>query len=515
MTKKYAVISVSDKAGLINFAHELIALNFEIISTGGTFKTLCENGIKTIPIEEVTNFPEILDGRVKTLNPKIYGGILALRDNKEHLDVCNEHNLLLIDLVVVNLYPFETVIKDKNIKLAEAIENIDIGGPTLIRAASKNYQSVGIVTDPSQYQDVISELKENKGSLTIKTKELLALAAFKYTSRYDTSIHSFLNAKFTHKTEDFPAVIAPVFEKITDLRYGENPHQKAAFYQERGSNLGISQMQQLHGKELSFNNLMDLEAAWSIAKEFEIPAAVIIKHTNPCGAAMGDDVLDAYLKAYNSDPVSAFGSIVGLNRTVTKEAATEIAKTFVEAVIAPGYEKEAIAILSQKTGIRIMALPNFFVENPELQYKFIKGGLLLQTANNQNIQAKDLRLVTDKSPTTREMNDLIFAQTIVKHVKSNAIVIVKNGQTLGVGAGQMSRIDSVKIALEKAGTKANGAVAGSDAFFPFKDSIESFAANGITAVIQPGGSKKDQESIDAANELGLSMVFCDTRFFYH
>ncbi|MFA5880377.1 MAG: bifunctional phosphoribosylaminoimidazolecarboxamide formyltransferase/IMP cyclohydrolase [Candidatus Margulisiibacteriota bacterium] len=515
MTKKYAIISVSDKDGLIKFVHELIALNFEIISTGGTFKTLKDNGINTIPIEKITDFPEILDGRVKTLNPKIYGGILALRDNKEHLDVCNEHNLILIDLVVVNLYPFEKVTKNPEVNFSEAIENIDIGGPTLIRAAAKNYSFVGVVTNPSQYQEVISELKETKGELSLKIKEQLALAAFKYTSTYDTIIHNFLNQKFSPVKSEFPTLLTPVFEKITDLRYGENPHQKAAFYQEKEAGVGLSQIEQLHGKELSFNNLMDLEAAWSIAKEFELPAAVIIKHTNPCGAAIGDDILDAYKKAYESDPVSAFGSIIGLNRIVTKEAALEIDKIFVEAVIAPDYEKEAITILSQKIGIRIIKMPNFFKENPNLQYKFIKGAALVQTANNKNIKNEDFKVVTKKRPTKKEINDLIFAQTIAKHVKSNAIVIAKNGQTLGIGAGQMSRIDAVNIALEKAGSKSIGAVAGSDAFFPFKDSIEAFAAKGIAAVVQPGGSKRDQESIDAADDLAITMVFCDFRFFYH
>ncbi len=513
---KYALISVSDKTGLIDFAKELIKLNFQIISTGGTYKTLKENHLEAIPIEEITEFPEMLDGRVKTLNPKIFGGILAIRQNKVHMNTCEKFDLKMIDLVVVNLYPFEKVIQNEKVHLEEAIENIDIGGPSLIRAAAKNYDSVAVITDPAIYSEVIEEMKKDKGRLSLNTKKKLALNAFKHTARYDAIISNFLDQRFGNTKEtEFPTAFAPVYEKVQDLRYGENPHQQAAFYKEKATKVGLPTIEKLHGKELSYNNLMDLESAWNIAKEFDLPVAVIIKHTNPCGVAVSDDIFSAYLKAYESDPVSAFGSIIALNRTVTKKLAEELNKLFVEVVIAPGYEETAIKLLTQKIGIRIIKTPDFCYEDPKYQYRFLKGGLLMQSSNTTKLIEKDLKVVTEKAPSKKQINDMIFAQTIVKHVKSNAIVIVKDGQTLGVGAGQMSRIDSVNIALEKAGEKAKGAVAASDAFFPFSDSIDAFGKAGIASVIQPGGSKRDQESIDKANELDISMVFTDVRFFYH
>jgi phosphoribosylaminoimidazolecarboxamide formyltransferase/IMP cyclohydrolase len=510
-----ALLSVSNKTGIVDFAYKLINLGYEIISTGGTFKILKKNNIKVTPIDKVTEFPEMLDGRVKTLNPKIHGGLLALRDNKEHIATCKKYKIPLIDIVVVNLYPFEQTIAKKKTSFAEAIENIDIGGPTMIRSAAKNHESVGVIVNPDRYQSIINELKSNKGSLTAKTKQLLALEAFQHTSRYDTIIADYLNNKFTEaKKNEFPSLRTPIFQKMTDLRYGENPHQKAAFYKAVGEK-GLPDTIQLHGKEISYNNLIDLDAAWNIAKMFDLPAAAVIKHTNPCGAAIGDNIFEAYKKALASDPVSAFGSIVGLNKNVNNEVAEEIAKTFVEAVIAPSFDEAALKILAVKPSIRLIAAKDFFQADASVKYRNIRGGLLVQTTNNTILTKYHLRCVTKKQPTEKEINDLIFAFNVIKHVKSNAILFAKQGQTVGIGAGQMSRIDAVKIALEKAEKRVLNAVAASDAFFPFKDSIELMAKNKITAVIQPGGSKRDQESIDAANQHGIAMVFTNIRYFTH
>jgi phosphoribosylaminoimidazolecarboxamide formyltransferase/IMP cyclohydrolase len=512
-----ALISVSDKTGIVDFAKELAALGFTIVSTGGTFDVLQKHGLKVIPINEVTGFPEMMDGRVKTLHPKIHGGLLSLRKNKEHMAVCKEYDIPLIDMVVVNLYPFEKTVAKKDVSLAEAIENIDIGGPSMLRSASKNYADVAVIVNPEKYATVIAELRENKGKISLRTKELLALEAFQHTARYDSIIAEFLEKRFLDDESAqsaFPSVVTTMFHKVMDLRYGENPHQQAAFYRVSGQK-GLPETQQLHGKELSFNNILDLEAAWSIAKEFELPAVAIIKHTNPCGTAVGDTALEAYQKAYAADPVSAFGSIVGINRSVDLKLAEEISKIFVEVIIAPDFDDDAFKLLSQKQAIRLIKAADFFQENQQLNYRQVSGGFLVQSANNAKFTAEALKLVTKKAPTKREINDLLFAFTVVKHIKSNAIVVVKDGVTLGVGAGQMSRIDSVKIALEKAGDKAKGAVVASDAFFPFGDSVEEMAKYGITAIVQPGGSKRDQDSVDAANKLGISMVFTDIRCFKH
>jgi len=511
-----ALVSVSDKTGIVDFAKELHQLGIEIISTGGTYKLLKQHHIPAIPISDVTGFPEILDGRVKTLNPKIHGGLLALRNNPEHLKICAEYEIPFIDFTIVNLYPFEQTIAQKDVTLEDAIENIDIGGPAMIRSSAKNYQSVGVVVNPQRYSDIILELKSNKGKLSEDTKKKLALEAFEHTTRYDAIISEYLAKQFSSAPQnvEFPAILTPMFKKIQDLRYGENPHQKAAFYKIIGES-GLSDIQQLHGKELSYNNLIDLDSAWNIAKEFDTPAVTIIKHTNPCGSAIGDTILDAFQKAYSADPQSAYGSIIGINRCVDADTAQEIAKIFVEAIIAPDFDDDAQKILKQKPSIRLIKTDDFFQTAEHLTYRHIAGGFLVQTQNNINIQKNNIRTVTQKEPTTKEINDLIFAFKIVKHVKSNAIVIVKDGQTLGVGAGQMSRVDSVKIALEKAGSKAKGAVVASDAYFPFSDSINLMSEHKISAIIQPGGSVRDQESIDAANKNKMAMVFTDIRCFKH
>ncbi len=508
-----ALISVSDKTGIVTFASELSKLGIEIISTGGTYKVLKESSIPVIGIEEVTEFPEMLDGRVKTLHPKIHGGLLALRGNPEHMETCQAHGINMIDLVVVNLYPFEKTIKSPNVTLEDAIENIDIGGPSMLRSAAKNYKSVGVIVDPARYDSIIKELQENQCQLSEKTKARLACEVFTHTAAYDGMISGYLGQQLKADADELPETIAPLCKRVSVLRYGENPHQKAAFY--AMGNQGMASIQQLHGKELSYNNIVDLEAAALIVKELELPAAAIIKHTNPCGAAIGDTLKEAYQKAYEADPVSAFGSIVGLNRIVDKETAELIAGTFVEAVIAPKFEKEALAILSKKPSIRLIALGKMKDLEKGLVYKYVDGGFLVQTADNYTIKPEDLKVVTQEAPKKSVMNDLIFGFTMVKYVKSNAIVVVKNGVTVGVGAGQMSRVEAVEIALKKAGDQAKGAILASDAFFPFKDSVELAAAAGIVSMIQPGGSMRDQESIDACNQKGLSMVVTGVRHFRH
>jgi len=510
-----ALISVSDKVGIVSFAKKLESLGFEIVSTGGTYNVLKENKINVIPIDDVTEFPEMLDGRVKTLHPRIHGGLLAKRDNLDHMSICKEHGIEMIDLVVVNLYPFEKTIAKPDVTLEEAIENIDIGGPSMLRSAAKNYRSVGVVVNPDRYDDVIAELEE-KGSLSLALKEALACDVFTHTANYDARIASFLGSTLLNEKRDdgFPQVITQTLTKQTDLRYGENPHQEAAFYSTNAKQ-GIPSLKQLHGKELSYNNIVDLESALLIVSEFDLPSAAIIKHTNPCGAAIGDSLFDAYQKAYNVDPVSAFGSIVGLNRTVDLQTAEEISKTFVEVVIAPGFEKEALDILTKKPSIRLIEISELKDKSQSYYYKHVEGGFLVQTKDTKRLTEDDLSIVTDTKPSSKEINDLLFAFTLVKHVKSNAVLIAKNGTAVGIGAGQMSRVESVDIALSKAGDQAQGAVMASDAFFPFRDSIDAASKKGIVSVIQPGGSKRDQESIDSCNEHKISMAFTGIRHFKH
>jgi phosphoribosylaminoimidazolecarboxamide formyltransferase / IMP cyclohydrolase len=513
-TRKFrALISVSDKEGIVPFAKGLEKLNYEIISTGGTYKVLAENGVKVIPIDDVTKFPEMLDGRVKTLHPNIHGGLLSLRENKVHMDTCKEHGIELIDLVVVNLYPFQKTIEKEGVPLAEAIENIDIGGPSMIRSASKNYQSVGVVVDPKNYDRILVELKDGKGKLTDITRAELACEAFTHTAKYDTIISTYLTNKISGE-EGFPRTFTPTLTKTADLRYGENPHQGAAFYTLDGGK-GLTNMKQLHGKELSYNNIVDIEAAALIVKEFDIPGASIIKHTNPCGAAIGDTLSEAYTKAHSCDPTSAFGSIVGLNRNVDLKTATAISETFVEAVIAPKFDADALALLSKKPSIRLIELADLNTLEKGYFYKYVDGGFLVQSPDNHTVEESELTHVTKEKASKQQINDLLFAFKLVKYVKSNAILVAKDGMAIGVGAGQMSRVEAVEIALKKAGKDSKGAVLASDAFFPFKDSVELAAKAGISAVIQPGGSKRDPESIEACDAHGMTMVMTGIRHFRH
>jgi phosphoribosylaminoimidazolecarboxamide formyltransferase/IMP cyclohydrolase len=507
-----ALVSVSDKSGIVEFCTQLHQRGVEIISTGGTFQLLQQNGVPAIPIDQVTGFPEMLDGRVKTLHPKIHGGLLAVRDNAEHMAVAAAHQIQMIDIVVVNLYPFEKTIQKPNVELDEVIENIDIGGPSMIRSAAKNYKSVAVIVNPARYDAVIADMDGNKGQVTATLRTSLALEAFEHTGRYDAIIANYLNTRL-NPSSGFPATVSPVLVKEMDLRYGENPHQKAAFYKINGGK-GISNFEQLHGKELSYNNLVDMDAAWQIINEFQQPAAVIIKHTNPCGCAIGESLFDAYQNAYNADPVSAFGSIIGLNRQVDVATAEEIAKTFVELVIAPSFDAAAIDILTRKTAIRLITLDPFTQSDSGPSYRHIAGGFLLQDSDSI-VYGTDNEVVTATAPSPAQLTDLEFAFAIVKHVKSNAILVAKDGVVWGVGAGQMSRIDSVEIALKKAGEHAKGAVLASDAFFPFRDSVDLAAKAGIQAIVQPGGSKRDQESIDASNAHGIAMVCTGVRHFKH
>ena len=509
-----ALISVSDKSGIIAFAKSLIECGYEIVSTGGTLKTLSKNGVPVTPVDAVTDFPEILDGRVKTLHPHVHGGLLAVRDNKDHMRTCKLHGISLIDLLVVNLYPFEKTISQPNVKLDDAIDNIDIGGPSMLRSAAKNYQSVGVIVNPDRYDSVITELRDNKGTLSLSMKEKLACEAFSHTANYDTMIWEFLNDRLNRDSEQYIPLKQLSLKKQNKLRYGENPHQSAAFYKISGQS-GIPDLVQHHGKSLSYNNIIDLEAAALIVNELDLPAAAIIKHSNPCGVAMADTVHLAYLNAYNSDPVSAFGSIIGLNRTVNKQTAEEIAKTFVEVVVAPGFDKEALKVLQKKSALRLIELPQFDQVGRGHYYRYVSGGFLVQSCDDRRVAKSELAFPTSLNPDAKRINDLLFANTIVKYVKSNAIVVAKEGVILGVGAGQMSRIEAVELALKKAGDRAKGAVLASDAFFPFGDSVRLAHASGIQSIIQPGGSKRDDESITFCNEVGMSMIFSGVRHFRH
>ncbi len=508
---KRALISVSDKTGVVEFARELTMLDYEIVSTGGTAKALKEAGVAVTGISDVTHFPEILEGRVKTLHPAVHGGILA-KGTAEHMAVLAEHNITPIDLVVVNLYPFQATVAKPGVTLEDAIENIDIGGPTMVRSAAKNHDRVGIVVNPVRYDSVIAELKET-GALSLATKRSLALEAFQHTAQYDAAISHYLSDAFG--ADPFSGEIAFGGQKIQELRYGENPHQKAAFYRSGIPASGtVANAKQLHGKELSYNNIVDVDAAWQLVNEFVQPAAVIIKHTNPCGTAIGETLAEAYHRAYEADSVSAFGGIIAVNRPMDKATAEQIVTTFMEAVIAPSFDEESLDILRTKKNLRLLEIGEK-VPNNDMWIEKVSGGFLVQELDNHVLKAEDVKVVTEKAPTAEQMKELIFAWNIVKHVKSNAIVVTKDGQSLGVGAGQMNRVGSANIAFEQAGEKCKGAVLASDAFFPFRDTIDAAAAAGITAVIQPGGSVRDQESIDACNEHGIAMVFTGVRHFKH
>ena len=510
---KRALLSVSDKKGLVDLARKLSDLGVEIISTGGTLKALREAGLQIKAVSEVTGFPEILDGRVKTLHPYIHGAILARRDKPEHLAALAEKGITPIDLVVVNLYPFQQVIAKEDTTLEEAIENIDIGGPTMVRAAAKNYQGVAIVTNPERYEEIMEALEKNQGALALDTRFSLAKEAFFHTAQYDLAISEYLGG--LEEKVEFPEELVLAYKKVQDLRYGENPQQKAAFYREKSlEGPCVAGAKQIQGKELSYNNLVDLESALDIVKEFNEPAAAIIKHTNPCGAACAVSIVEAYQKAYGADPLSAYGGIVGLNSPIDENTAKELVKTFLEAVVAPSFTEEALTILAQKPNLRLLETGDLAQKSDKnLEYKFILGGLLVQ--DRDSIGLKNLQTVTKKTVNQEELDDLIFAWKIVKHVKSNAIVLAKGKQTVGVGAGQMSRVESVKIALSKAGDQAADSLLASDAFFPFPDGVELAAQGGVKAIIQPGGAGKDPEVIDAADQHNLAMIFTGERHFKH
>jgi len=517
-----ALISVFDKTGIVKFAGTLAGLKVEIISTGGTSRLLASNGIAVREVSDLTGFPEILDGRVKTLNPLIAAGLLAIRGNAEHMKQVAENKVPLIDLVCVNLYPFEETIQKPGVQLEEVIENIDIGGPSMIRAAAKNFQDVAVVTSPGDYKAVSEALIQGQGILSREALFDLARKAFMRTARYDAQIAQYLS-NVGHDSH-FPPNVFMDFEKISDLRYGENPHQRAGFYKWGGvPAYGLAAAQQLQGKELSYNNIVDAEAAWNLVREFDSAACSIIKHTNPCGTAIADSLRQAYLKAYTADPVSAYGSIIAMNQIVDAATASELAKLFVEAVIAPGYRPEALSMLSSKKNLRVLSIgsaavggphPAFSQRERDFEMTRVSGGVLLQEVDNV-LFGPESKIVTNRKPTEQEHRDLHFAWRVVKHVKSNAIVLAENGRTVGVGAGQMSRVDSVKLSIQKAQPTAKGSVLASDAFFPFRDSIDEAGAAGVTAIIQPGGSVRDSDVIEAADKHGIAMIFTGLRHFKH
>ncbi|WP_114970053.1 bifunctional phosphoribosylaminoimidazolecarboxamide formyltransferase/IMP cyclohydrolase [Rhodoferax ferrireducens] len=528
-----ALLSVSDKTGIVEFAQALHALGIKLISTGGTAKLLADQGLPVTEVAELTGFPEMLDGRVKTLHPKVHGGLLARRDLPEHMAALKTHGIDTIDLLVVNLYPFESTVAKPGCTLEDAIENIDIGGPAMVRSAAKNWKDVAVLTDASQYAPVLAEL--TAGGLTLKTKFALSVTAFNRISQYDGAISDYLSSihfeegNNTPQRQLFPAQSNSQFIKLQDLRYGENPHQQAAFYRDIYPAPGsLVTAQQLHGKELSFNNIADADAAWECVKSFDASqeaACVIVKHANPCGVAIGADPLEAYSKAFQTDPTSAFGGIIAFNRTLDERAALQVSKQFVEVLMAPDFTPEALEVFKSKVNVRILkiSLPaggatDWDNGRNAVDVKRIGSGLLMQTADNHQLTLADLKVVTQVQPTAEQLQDLLFAWNVAKYVKSNAIVFCKGGMTMGVGAGQMSRLDSARIASIKAqhaNLSLNGTAVASDAFFPFRDGLDVVVDAGATCVIQPGGSMRDQEVIDAANERGVAMVFSGVRHFRH
>ncbi|HEU4416715.1 MAG TPA: bifunctional phosphoribosylaminoimidazolecarboxamide formyltransferase/IMP cyclohydrolase [Candidatus Angelobacter sp.] len=516
-----AILSVTDKTGLVDFARQLAALKVELVSTGGTAKLLREAGIGVKDISELTGFPEMMDGRVKTLHPKVHGGILHIRGNAGHVEAARAHGIQPIDMVVVNLYAFEKTASKPGVHFDEVIENIDIGGPSMVRSAAKNFRDVAIVTSPGDYAAISEELTNTNGELGLPTRWRLAQKAFATTAAYDSAIAATLAAtsldgvarqfQLPQASDDFPAVLRFGLNKVMDLRYGENPHQRAAMYSD-GSGSGVANGKQLQGKELSFNNIVDLQAAWDLAQDFDEIACAIIKHTNPSGAATGKSLLEAYQRARETDPVSAFGGVIGVNRVIDGAAAEEMAKLFVEAIAAPGYSPEAKEKFAAKKNLRLVEVK---ASVQKFAMKQVSGGMLVQDADVRPLTEADLKIASKRQPTADEMRALLFAWKVCKHVKSNAIVYAREGQTVGVGAGQMSRVDSCKIGAMKAILPLQGTVAASDAFFPFPDGVEEIAKAGATAVIQPGGSMRDQEVIDTANRLSLAMVLTGVRHFRH
>ncbi|MGA7927652.1 MAG: bifunctional phosphoribosylaminoimidazolecarboxamide formyltransferase/IMP cyclohydrolase [Candidatus Sulfotelmatobacter sp.] len=520
-----AILSVTDKTGLVDFARQLSGLGIELVSTGGTAKLLRDSGVAVKDISALTGFPEMLDGRVKTLHPKVHGGILHRRENPTHTAAVAEHGIPPIDMVVVNLYAFEKTAAKPGVPFEELIENIDIGGPSMIRSAAKNFHDVAVVTSSADYPAIAEELARSAGVLSLETKWRLAQKAFATTAAYDSAIASTLECvsipadfRLPAQGEDeaFPQTLRLLFHKTLDLRYGENPHQKAAMYSD-GSGVGVANARQLQGKELSYNNIVDLQAAWDLGQEFndpelDQPFCAIIKHTNPCGAATGETLAEAYKRALECDPVSAFGGVIGVNRMIDGDAADEMHKLFLEAIAAPAFDESAKARFATKKNLRLVevaaAPQNWILKN-------VSGGILLQDADSRTLRDVDLKVVTRRAPTPEETRALLFAWKVCKHVKSNAIVYARDGQTVGVGAGQMSRVDSAKIGAMKAQLPLPGTVAASDAFFPFPDGVEEIAKAGATAIIQPGGSQRDPEVIAAADRLGLAMLFTGVRHFRH
>ncbi|MEW5887663.1 MAG: bifunctional phosphoribosylaminoimidazolecarboxamide formyltransferase/IMP cyclohydrolase [Pseudomonadota bacterium] len=514
-----ALISVSDKRGVVDFARALNELGVKLLSTGGSARLLRDAGLPVLEVSDYTGFPEMLDGRVKTLHPKVHGGILARRDSAEHLAAIAAAGIPPIDMVVVNLYPFQQTVAKPNCPLQEAIENIDIGGPTLVRAAAKNYDGVAVITDPDDYAAVIAEMRASGGNLGEATRFALARKAFTHTARYDGAIANYLTSLQEDGTRArFPARLQLAFDKVEELRYGENPHQQAAFYRDIAAVPGgIAGLVQLQGKELSYNNIADADAAWECVKSFDGTACVIVKHANPCGAALGASAAEAYRKAFATDPVSAFGGIIAFNCTLDGAAAEAVSKQFVEVVIAPEFSAEARQVFSAKQNVRVLQVA-LGTAAGALDFRRVGGGLLVQTADDARLGVHELRVVTKRQPDARELADLLFAWRVAKYVKSNAIVYCKDGQTVGIGAGQMSRVDSARIAAikaENAKLTVAGAVVASDAFFPFRDGLDVLAQAGATAVIQPGGSVRDAEVIAAADEHGVAMVFTGFRHFRH
>ena len=509
---KRALISVSDKTGIVEFTKELIELGFEVLSTGGTKKTLEENGLQVKGVEEITGFPEILEGRVKTLHPFIHGGLLAKTNDAGHMKQLEDQGIQPIDLVCVNLYPFQQTIANPDVTPEDAIENIDIGGPAMLRASAKNHESITVVVDASDYGDVLSELRKN-GEVSLATKRKLAAKVFRHTAAYDAHIAEYMTEL---AGEEQPERVTFTYELKQNLRYGENPHQKAAFYERPlGSAFSIAHAKQLHGKELSYNNIHDADAALQLVKDFEEPAAVAVKHMNPCGAGVGANASEAFRKAYEADPTSIFGGIVAFNREVDKETASQLNEIFLEIVIAPTFTEEALEVLKAKKNIRLMTISFDGKNKSERMLTSVEGGLLIQDQDSYTYDDAEITIPTKRKPTDAELAALKLAWKVVKHVKSNAIVVAGSDMTLGVGAGQMNRVGAAKIALEQAGERAKGAVLASDAFFPMSDTVEEAARAGITAIIQPGGSIRDEDSIKAADEHGIAMIFTGVRHFRH
>lgn len=515
---RLALLSVSDKTGLIDLAKTLVEeFGFDLISSGGTAQVLKDAGLPVTKVSNYTGSPEILGGRVKTLHPRIHGGILARRNVEQDLADLEAQDIRPIDLVVVNLYPFEQTIAKPDVSLAEAIEQIDIGGPAMLRASAKNFANLTVLCHPNQYNSYLQEFRNSNGQVALAFRQQCALQAFQHTASYDRAISAYLE-KQSSETSELPQTFILTGQRLQSLRYGENPHQSAAWYQSGAVPTGWTSATKLQGKELSYNNLVDLEAARSIIAEFadvsNDPAATIIKHNNPCGSAMGSSLLEAYEKAFNADSTSAFGGIVALNRSIDASTATALTKTFLECVVAPGCDPDAQAILQAKSKVRVLILPDL-TSGAKENVKAIAGGFLVQAADDIVADPNDWKVVTEKKPTPEQLAELVFAWKICKHVKSNAIVVSRDRTTIGVGAGQMNRVGSVKIALEQAGENAQGAVLASDGFFPFDDSVRTAAAAGISGIVQPGGSLRDQDSIDAANELGIVMIFTGVRHFLH